>query len=233
MTTASKSPKSHTPENPGERESGARGDVERTMWARGGFQRSRGEQAPALIETAIERLGTRDLHARRLMTRHLYPWVVEAARWCFPDADSEPEFIECVMTTLLRSMKTPPHPCEGKTWIRRRTIAICLELLDGGWRMPGALHGQDRCGVDVGQARTLGGGPAAPGRWTAGSARELFRQVMSGLQPRDRLVLTLLHLEGEDVPGIARLTGWPGWLVRLRGWWAGRKARRRLERFLA
>ena len=66
---------------------------------------------------------------------------------------------------------------------------------------------------------------AAPAPHDTEIGAELDR-VLARLSPRDRLVLTLLYLEGHDVAETARLTGWSRTLVKVQA----HRARKRLKR---
>jgi len=73
--------------------------------------------------------------------------------------------------------------------------------------------------------------PAAPGDQPQGDARRAAQIVHATLQrlaPRDRLVLTLLYLEGCTVADIAALTGWSRTVVKVQAY----RARARLKRLL-
>ncbi len=67
--------------------------------------------------------------------------------------------------------------------------------------------------------------PAAEdGRSAANEAAEIVHALLARVSPRDRLVLTLLHLEGLSVQEIATLTGWSRVMVKVQA----HRARRRL-----
>jgi RNA polymerase sigma-70 factor, ECF subfamily len=71
--------------------------------------------------------------------------------------------------------------------------------------------------------------PAAEdGRPAAHEAAEIVHALLARVSPRDRLVLTLLHLEGLSVQQIAELTGWSRVMVKVQA----HRARRRLAALL-
>ena len=63
----------------------------------------------------------------------------------------------------------------------------------------------------------------------AADAAELLRGVLDRLPPRDRLVITLLHVEGRSVEEAARLSGWSRTMVKVQAYRARAKLRRLLE----
>lgn len=62
----------------------------------------------------------------------------------------------------------------------------------------------------------------------ASEAAEELRRCLEQLSPRDRLVVTLLHLEEKSVAEIARLTGWSQTMVKVQAY----RARRKLTKLL-
>jgi RNA polymerase sigma-70 factor (ECF subfamily) len=64
---------------------------------------------------------------------------------------------------------------------------------------------------------------------TAAEAAELVHTLLAALPPRDRLVLTLLHLEELDTQEIAQRLGWSRTLVKVQAFRARQKLKRLLE----
>ena len=60
------------------------------------------------------------------------------------------------------------------------------------------------------------------------ASRELLEKLMERLDPKDRLVITLLHLEERSVDEIHQVTGWSRALVKVRAF----RARHKLSKFL-
>ncbi|MDD4888508.1 MAG: RNA polymerase sigma factor [Phycisphaerae bacterium] len=70
-------------------------------------------------------------------------------------------------------------------------------------------------------------GPAAEAE--AAEAAERVQRLLAQLPPRDRLVLTLMYLDGCDVREAARLTGWSVAMVKVQAWRARAKLKKLLE----
>jgi RNA polymerase sigma-70 factor (ECF subfamily) len=71
--------------------------------------------------------------------------------------------------------------------------------------------------------------PDAASEETAAHAKELLGKLLETLNPDDRLVLTLLHLEDRSVVEIASLTGWSRPLVKVRALRARARVRKALS----
>jgi RNA polymerase sigma-70 factor (ECF subfamily) len=65
---------------------------------------------------------------------------------------------------------------------------------------------------------------------TPSEAAEALYGLLSGLPPRDRLVLTLMYFEEMDTKEIARMTGWTRSMVKVQAYRARNKLRKLLER---
>lgn len=68
------------------------------------------------------------------------------------------------------------------------------------------------------------------GRAAAHEAREALDDLLWGLSPRDRLVITLLYVEGHSVAEAARLAGWSRTMLKVQAFRARRRLRALLER---
>jgi RNA polymerase sigma-70 factor (ECF subfamily) len=65
------------------------------------------------------------------------------------------------------------------------------------------------------------------------AAREIVEKLLAQLAPADRLVLTLLHLEGRSVAEVRQITGWNVPVIKVRAFRARRKLRKRFEKLMA
>jgi RNA polymerase sigma-70 factor (ECF subfamily) len=70
---------------------------------------------------------------------------------------------------------------------------------------------------------------AEPPGHDAVEAGDLVHRALARLPPRDRLVLTLQHLEGRSVAEIAELTGWSAVMVKVQAWRARSKLKKSLR----
>ena len=65
------------------------------------------------------------------------------------------------------------------------------------------------------------------------AAREMVEKLLAQLAPADRLVLTLLHLEGRSVEEVRQITGWNVPVIKVRAFRARRKLRKYFETLVA
>jgi RNA polymerase sigma-70 factor (ECF subfamily) len=128
---------------------------------------------------------------------------------------------EVFMTMLARLDRYRVHRgIPFRHWLSRLAVNVCVDRARSEARRTRALV----------PAETLGlvhwlcdGGAVAPD--DALAAADAVEALLAGLPPQDRLVLTLMDLEGRTAQEIAEVTGWSQTLVRVRAF----RARRRLR----
>ena len=64
------------------------------------------------------------------------------------------------------------------------------------------------------------------------AAREIAEKLLALLDPRDRLLLTLLHLEGRSTREVEQITGWNGIVIRVRAFRARKKLKAHLQKLM-
>ena len=64
------------------------------------------------------------------------------------------------------------------------------------------------------------------------AAREIVEKLLAQLPAPDRLLLTLLHLEGRSVEEVRQVTGWNVPVIKVRAFRARRKLRRAYEKLM-
>ncbi len=104
------------------------------------------------------------------------------------------------------------------TWLRKVAASCCLSALKRNKTIPSLGGDLDFEIVDERGPRAL----------AALEARDTLDKLMARLDPRDRVIITLLELEGESVEQTAHLTGMSQINVRVRA----HRARARLRKFL-
>ena len=106
-------------------------------------------------------------------------------------------------------------------WLARLAVNVCRDRLRSEARQPYAQPLSPATEECLTWLRT----GADHARDDAASARDTVDRLLAELPPADRLVLTLLDLEGRSVAEIAQLTGWSRPLVKVRAF----RARHRLR----
>ena len=61
------------------------------------------------------------------------------------------------------------------------------------------------------------------------AAREIVEKLLAHLSPADRLIVSLLHLEGRSIEEVKAVTGWGDSLVKIRAFRARQKMQKHLK----
>jgi RNA polymerase sigma-70 factor (ECF subfamily) len=162
-----------------------------------------------------------DAAGREVCERHA-ELVARLARAYRPRSWSVDDLVQEVFLTMFarseRYGERAGVPFEH--WLSRLAVNVCRDKLRGEAREPLRVE------LSVAGERALewlanGGGDA----FDANAAREAVDALLASLPADDRLVLTLLDLDGRSTAEIAQLTGWSRALVKVRAF----RARQRLR----
>ena len=154
----------------------------------------------------------------RLVRRHQE--TIAAQMWRFTrDPRLHAELVQDVFVNAWRSLGGFRGYAPFLHWLRKIAVRTGYAF----WKERDS-HRADVT-IDEGIGETL----AAPEAASDGAAAEAVHAVLGKLPPRDRMVLTLLHLEGRSVADSARLLGWSQVMVKVQAW----RARAKLKKLLA
>jgi RNA polymerase sigma-70 factor, ECF subfamily len=122
------------------------------------------------------------------------------------------------------------HEASFKAWLTQIAVNTCYDQLRRLRRRP--EHAIDD--FDDNEAHEFSGQLRAAGKDIESSlvSRDLAAKLLARLSPEDRLVLTLLDVEGFSVAEIAEFTSWSISKVKVRAHRARAHLRRVLHRFL-
>ena len=192
------------------------------VWAAPCLTQTDGEGA---VETT-EREDRRDVAAslkgdgeayRRIVRRHQD--AVAAMMWRFSrDPEVHEELVQDVFVEVFTSLAKFRGEAPLAHWISR----IATHTGYGFWKRQ--ARDRKRTPTSIDEWDQL---PAAEGAdHEAREAAEILHRLMKRLSPRDRLVLTLRHLDEKSVAETAQLTGMSETMVKVQTW----RARNRLKK---
>jgi RNA polymerase sigma-70 factor (ECF subfamily) len=184
------------------------------------------------VAACVKRVRQRDEDAARALFRHLYPLVARLVRSHLPRRTSQEDLVQTVFMKVFANLDRFSGGVPLEHWVSRIAINTCLNQLAAEKARP-ELRWADLSEeqTEALEAITGGGDDLVPGQTLA--AREIVEKLLAQLAPADRLLLTLLHLEGRSVAEVRQITGWNVPVIKVRAFRARRKLRKYFEQLMA
>ena len=169
-----------------------------------------------------------DEEAARELVRWLQPKVSRIVRSHLPRRTSEEDLTQAVLIKVFQHLDQYQGKVPLEHWVSRIAVNTCLKQIRSEKSRPelrwSDLGESERLALDSAAEPEPGPDPAEKL-----GATELVARLMQGLNPSERLVITLLHLEGRSVREIQDLTGWNIAVIKVRAFRARQKLRKLLR----
>lgn len=175
----------------------------------------------------VRRVRRRDEEAAREFMEQLYPLVLKVVRAHLPRRTSEEDLVQIVFMKVFAKIDQYQGQVPVAHWVSRISVNSCLNELKAE-RVRPELRWADLSEEAQHVVETLAVEESASGDSAGPGARELLQELLAGLSPADRLVVTLLHLQEKSVAEVQALTGWSAALVKVRAF----RARKKLQKIL-
>lgn len=171
-------------------------------------------------------LSSRDEQAARQLIDALYPQVIRIVRNHLPFRLDEEDLAQEVFAQFFKTLDryNPALPLEN--WVARLAMNVCLKALRSRKRRP-ELRWSDLSEEEQAVMESLAREPDEP--TTDSDAKALLHRLLETMDAKDRLVLTLLHLEEKTLKEIQALTGWSSIIIRMRAYRARKKLKKLFE----
>jgi len=168
-----------------------------------------------------------DEGAARALVDALYPQVVRIVRNHLPFRMDEEDLAQEVFVQFFKTLDRYDSAQPLENWVSRLALNVCLKALRSRRRRP-ELRWADLSAEEHAIIETL---QQEEGTNAAESSdtRSLLHRMMEALPAKDRLVLTLLHLEEKPLKEIQALTGWSSIVIRMRAYRARLRLRKLFE----
>lgn len=170
----------------------------------------------------------RDEAAARTMVELLYPAVIRIVRGHLPRRVAEEDLTQEVFMKVFARMDQWRGPMPFEHWVSRVAVTTCLDALRHQKRRP-ELRWADLSEQEVEVLDQVLQDHSQASSGDTVSARELAHKLLETLKPADRLVLTMIDMEGRSVAEVQVATGWSATLVKVRAFRARRKLRKAME----
>ena len=185
--------------------------------------------APAeALTVLVARVRARDEDAAREFMDRLHPLVLKVVRGHLPWRTSEEDLVQTVFMKVFTNIEQFEGRVPIEHWVSRIAVNTCLSAIKAEKSRP-ELRWADLSEEAQAVVESLASDRMEGGEHGGAAARELVKDLLGRLNPADRLVVTLLHLEEKSVAEVRARTGWSTALVKVRAF----RARKKLQKILA
>ncbi len=184
------------------------------------------------VAACVERVRQRDEDAARLLLNHLYPLVMKLVRAHLPRRTSEEDLAQTVFMKIFAKLDQYSGSVPLEHWVGRITINTCINQLASEKVRP-ELRWAD---LSEEQCEVLENLPSKAEALEPGdslAAREIVEMLLAQLPPRDRMLMTLLYLDGHTPREVQKITGWSGTVIRGRAYYARLRLRKHFKELMS
>jgi RNA polymerase sigma-70 factor (ECF subfamily) len=181
------------------------------------------------VANCLERVRQRDEDAAGLLMQHLYPLVIKLVRAHLPRRASEDDLVQTIFMKMFANLDQYAGVVPFEHWVSRIAVNTCINQIKAE-RVRPELRWADLTEEQAHALANLATASEESGPDESLAAREIVEKLLALLQPRDRMLLTLLHIEGHSPREVQKITGWNGLVVRGRAFRARLKLRKHLEK---
>jgi RNA polymerase sigma-70 factor (ECF subfamily) len=151
--------------------------------------------------------------------------VIKIVRSHLPPRTGEEDLCQMIFVRIFQRLDRYSGLAPFEHWVSRLAINVCLNQIEKE-RIRPELRYADLSEEQAQIVGQLASTPAEIPEEQSGLAREIVAKLLLKLEPADRLIITMLHLEERSVAEIKALTGWSAIVIKVRA----HRARQKLKR---
>jgi RNA polymerase sigma-70 factor (ECF subfamily) len=169
-----------------------------------------------------------DEGAASVLLERLYPLVLKIVRSHLPKRSSEEDLCQMIFVRIFHRLDQDAGTAPLEHWVSRIAMNVCLNQLESERIRPELRHA-DLNDEQISIVEALASTAVELPEEQTTAASELVTQLLLRLEPKDRLIITMLHLEERSIAEIKAATGWNTALIKVRAY----RARQKLKRIYA
>lgn len=180
------------------------------------------------MSACLEQIRHGDDDAARQLFHHLYPLVIRIVRSHLPRRMDEQDLVQTVYMKVFANLSQYSGLVPLEHWVSRIAVNTCIKAFRAEKARPElrwADLGEEEAEVLDWLAST--DEDIRPDRHLA--SRELVEKLLGQLKPKDRLVITMMTLEGRSIEEVREITGWNQSVIKVRAFRARAKLRKLLK----
>ena len=183
------------------------------------------------VPRCVARVRQGDEAAASELLAHLHPLVLKLVRAHLPRRTSEEDMVQAVFVKIFTRLSQFSGTVPLEHWVSRIAINTCIHQISKERVRPEIRYADlSEEEEQVVQALASSAEDLSPSQSIA--SHELVTKLLDTLSAPDRLVITLMHLEGRTVEEVRQITGWNKSLIKVRAFRARRKLRKHLDQLL-
>jgi len=183
------------------------------------------------LAACLKRVRQRDEDAARELMEHLYPLVLKLVRAHLPKRTAEEDLVQAVFIKIFGKIDQFNGKVPLEHWVSRIAINTCINQIKAEKVRP-ELRWADLGDEEKFVVETLAATENDLDSTDAFAAREIVEKLMARLEPVERMLMTLLHLEGRSGKEVAQMMGWSHLRVRVQGFRVRQKLKQHFRHLL-
>jgi RNA polymerase sigma-70 factor (ECF subfamily) len=180
------------------------------------------------MEACVAGLLRQDEQAASDFVRELYPLVLKIVRSHLPRRASEEDLCQIVFIKVLSNIGQYSGKVPVEHWVSRIAINACLNALKAESVRP-ELRWSDLSADQAALLEALASNTDALDPSDDATSRDLVETLLATLKPPDRLLITMLHLEGYSMDDVRKATGWNIATIKVRVYRARQKLKQTFQ----
>jgi RNA polymerase sigma factor (sigma-70 family) len=177
------------------------------------------------MEACLAGLRRQDEGAASDFIRELYPLVLKLVRAHLPRRASEEDLCQVIFIKVLSNLDQYSGKVPVEHWVSRIAVNTCLNALKAESSRP-ELRWSDLSSDQAAVLEALAASPTELDPSSGAASRDLVETLLGALNPQDRLVISMLHLEGYSMDDIKQTTGWSIATIKVRAFRARQKLKK-------
>lgn len=183
------------------------------------------------VPAAVRKARAGDEEAARQLLTHLYPLVLSVVRGHLPRRLSEEDLTQMVFMKMFTKLDQFSGTVPLEHWVSRIAVNTCLNALQAEKIRP-EFRWADLSEEEEHLVQSLISTTGELDPDQSFGARDLVEKLLDTLKPAERMLLTMLHMEGRSVEEIREFTGWNASLIKVRAFRARQKLRKQFQRLM-
>jgi RNA polymerase sigma-70 factor (ECF subfamily) len=189
-------------------------------------------EAALNVRDCVMRVRGGDEAAARDLLAHLNPLVLKLVRAHLPRRTSEEDMVQAIFVKIFTRLGQYAGAVPLEHWVSRIAINTCIHQISKE-RVRPEIRYADLSDEEERVVQALAGSAEELAPSHSVASHELVTKLLETLSAADRLVITMMHLEGHSVEEVRQRTGWNKSVIKVRAFRARRKLRKHLEHLLS